>query len=136
MKYVLMPPRKGGPHCRLSSPSGGGSIFSTSAPMSARSIVHTGPDRMRERSTTNTSSSGLILCMATYSKTLVFIGESVENRPRPIYYLDPGSDHPSKNVERKAQNVSLHHVPKLKSPPYLKLGTWPANCFTLAGNLC
>src|SRR5262252_925293 len=51
----------GGPHWRLSSPEGGGSTFTTSAPMSARSIVQTGPDRIRERSTTNRSSSGFIL---------------------------------------------------------------------------
>src|SRR5215471_1297220 len=55
-----MPPINGGPHCRLSSPSGGGSTLITSAPMSARSIVQTGPDKIRERSTTNKSSSGFM----------------------------------------------------------------------------
>src|SRR5712692_7938610 len=48
----------GGPHCRLSSPDGGGSTFTTCAPMSARSMVQTGPDRIRDKSTTTRSSSG------------------------------------------------------------------------------
>src|SRR5688572_7316695 len=55
-----MPPIKGGPHCRLSSPRGGGSTLTTSAPMSASNIEHTGPDKIRERSTTKTSSSAFI----------------------------------------------------------------------------
>src|SRR5438552_8863814 len=59
-KYVLIPPINGGPHCRLSSPNSGGSILLTSAPMSARSIVHTGTDRILEGSTTKRSSSGIM----------------------------------------------------------------------------
>src|SRR4051812_16709566 len=59
-----MPPRNGGPHWRLSSPRGGGSTFITSAPMSASSMVHTGPERILERSTTKRSSSGFAPCDA------------------------------------------------------------------------
>src|SRR5262245_8969158 len=65
-----MPPMKGGPHCRLSSPRGGGSTLTTSAPMSAKSIVHTGPERIRERSTTNKSSRGLIIGRDRLSESL------------------------------------------------------------------
>src|SRR6185295_1449158 len=55
-----MPPTNGGPHCRLSSPSGGGSTLMTCAPMSASIIVQIGPERILERSTTNRSSRGRI----------------------------------------------------------------------------
>src|SRR5256885_16429236 len=57
-KYVLMPPTNGGPHLRLSSPKGGGSTFTTCAPMSASIIVQIGPESIRERSTMKMSSSG------------------------------------------------------------------------------
>src|SRR5688500_7376724 len=53
-----MPPTNGGPHNRLSSPQGGGSTLITSAPISASIIVHIGPERIRDRSTTTRSSSG------------------------------------------------------------------------------
>src|ERR1051326_1940058 len=61
-----MPPIKGGPHCRLSSPNGGGSILTTSAPISASSVVQTGPERIRERSTIKRSSSGWLACDFMY----------------------------------------------------------------------
>src|SRR5947209_7817541 len=74
-----MPPMKGGPHCRLSSPEGGGSTLMTRAPMSARSMVQTGPERIRERSTTKRSSNGFMSLSILH-----------KNWPRqPINFLDP-----------------------------------------------
>src|SRR6266850_2628204 len=58
-KYVLIPLTNGGPQSLVSSPRGGGSTLTTVAPMSPSIIVQKGPDRMRERSSTNTSSSGV-----------------------------------------------------------------------------
>src|SRR5437867_1264689 len=55
-----MPLTNGGPHNRVSSPCGGGSTFTTLAPMSAISIVHIGPERIRDRSRTKISSSGVM----------------------------------------------------------------------------
>src|SRR5205085_7970852 len=55
-----MPLTKGGPHNRVSSPCGGGSTFTTVAPISAISIVHIGPERIRDRSRTKISSSGVM----------------------------------------------------------------------------
>src|SRR5262249_49533926 len=46
--------RKGGPQPRVSSPVPGRSIFTTSAPRSARSWLAQGPARTRERSRTRT----------------------------------------------------------------------------------
>src|SRR5438093_430197 len=54
-----MPLTNGGPHRRVSSPRGGGSTLTTVAPMSPSIIVQKGPERMRERSRTKTSSSGI-----------------------------------------------------------------------------
>src|SRR6184192_2114151 len=54
-----MPLTNGGPHSRVSSPRGGGSTLTTVAPMSPSIIVQKGPERMRERSSTKTSSSGI-----------------------------------------------------------------------------
>src|SRR2546427_4278134 len=54
-----MPLTNGGPHRRVSSPRGGGSTLTTVAPMSPSIIVQKGPERMRERSSTNTSSRGV-----------------------------------------------------------------------------
>src|ERR1041384_411396 len=54
-----MPLTNGGPHRRVSSPRGGGSTLTTVAPMSPSIMVQNGPDRIRERSRTKISSSGV-----------------------------------------------------------------------------
>src|SRR5687767_1124119 len=54
-----MPLTNGGPQSRVSSPRGGGSTFTTFAPMSPSIMVQKGPERIRDRSSTNTSSSGV-----------------------------------------------------------------------------
>src|SRR5258706_2910749 len=58
-KYVLMPLTKGGPHSRVSSPRGGGSTFTIFAPISPSIMVQNGPERIRDRSSTKISSSGV-----------------------------------------------------------------------------
>src|SRR5882672_3006877 len=50
---------KGGPQSLVSSPRGGGSTFTTVAPMSPSIIVQKGPERIRERSSTKMLSSGV-----------------------------------------------------------------------------
>src|SRR5947207_2362640 len=47
----------GGPQLRVSSPRSGGSTLITSAPMSPSIMVHSGPARIRVRSTTRTPAS-------------------------------------------------------------------------------
>jgi hypothetical protein len=57
-KYQLMPPRIA-PWLRTGSPAPGLSILTTSAPISASSIVQNGPAKMRVRSTTRIPVSGI-----------------------------------------------------------------------------
>src|SRR5919197_5633662 len=52
-----MPSTEGGIQLRVSSPPSGFSIFQTSAPRSASVMVHQGPARIRERSSTLMPSS-------------------------------------------------------------------------------
>ena len=54
-----MPLTKGGPHSLVSSPRGGGSTFTTVAPMSPSIIVQNGPGENHERSRTKMSSRGI-----------------------------------------------------------------------------
>src|SRR5512134_1791952 len=56
-KYADSPLTKGGPQVRVSSPAPGGSTLITSAPMSPSICVHSGPARMRVRSSTRSPSS-------------------------------------------------------------------------------
>src|SRR5882672_2059213 len=58
-KYVLMPLTNGGPQSLVSSPRGGGSTFTTVAPMSPSIMVQKGPERIRDKSSTKMSSSGV-----------------------------------------------------------------------------
>src|SRR5947207_11561493 len=53
----------GGPQLRVSSPLPGGSTLITSAPMSPSIIVHSGPARMRLRSSTRTPASAPLVAV-------------------------------------------------------------------------
>src|SRR5262249_20602468 len=118
-KYVLMPLMNGGPHCRLSSPSGGGSTFMTWAPMSANSIVQTGPDKIRERSTTRRSSRGLIF------STGMYFSDHPSQRSAKAYQVS-GSRNSClrKNLENKAENDLLQCSGWLKYAPFVQFNGW------------
>src|SRR5215471_6569038 len=91
---------KGGPHWRLSSPSGGGSTFMTSALISAISIVQMGPDRIRVRSTTNKSSKGLMYLFLIR-----------QERPRkPIKFLDRQQPNFARKGPQKAQHGQTEKI--------------------------
>src|SRR5947199_251752 len=97
-----MPPTKGGPHCRLSSPNGGGSTLMTSAPMSASNMEQTGPDRIRERSTTKRSSSGLVDCVSMY-----FFLDPSQAEAKAYQLYGPCTPVVAKNPRERAEKLPI-----------------------------
>ena len=80
-----MPSRTGGCQVRVSSPPGP-STLTTSAPMSASSIVAYGPARIREKSATSSPASGpsawsTVIVLPSFRQTV----RHTDNRPWTVY---------------------------------------------------
>src|SRR5438552_9573669 len=114
-----MPATNGGPHCRLSSPRGGGSTFITCAHISAISIVQTGPDRIRERSRTKKSSSGLI-----FLETMYFFTDTAPDAAKAYQLSGPSTAAFLRTYSKHITKGVFWVQSWLKFRPFLKSWRW------------
>src|SRR5688572_7198365 len=123
-----MPPTKGGPHIRESSPWGGGSTLMIRAPISASIMLQIGPERIRERSTTKRSSSGRMEPNHSKERRQCFLWKSSVLSIFCRRFLDLGP-HSWLEISTVSSTNAFPSTPKsVRIAPFQHLKSWRPDC--------